>query len=96
MVDPFTGDDRIHGAGVHIRLSGQRGHAVHPIAELLPPLMFEQAALDFGQGQDRWHGRILLPPLPARNSLLLMLGFGASGGGVGFGRVIIGHGFEIL
>jgi hypothetical protein len=54
---------------------------VHPITQLLPPLMFEQTALDFGQGQDRWHEQILLPPLPARNSLLLMLGFGASGGG---------------
>ena len=49
MVDPFTGDDRIHGAGVHIRAPGQRGHAVHPIAQLLPSLVFEQTALDFGQ-----------------------------------------------
>jgi len=65
MVEPLAGDERIHGAGVHIRLSGQRGRAVHPIAQLLPPLMFKQAALDFGQGQDRWHGRILLPRLPA-------------------------------
>jgi hypothetical protein len=81
MVDPFTVDDRIHDAGVHIRAPGQRAHAVHPIAQLSPPLMLEQTALDFGQGQDRWHGWILLPRLPARNSLLLMLGFGASGGG---------------
>jgi hypothetical protein len=48
MVDPLTGDDRIPGAGVHIRLPGQRGHAMHPIAQLLPPLMFKQTALDFG------------------------------------------------
>jgi hypothetical protein len=49
---------------------------VNPIAQLSPPLMLEQTALDFGQGQDRWHGRILLPPMPVRNSLFLMLGFG--------------------
>jgi hypothetical protein len=48
MVDPLTGDGLIQRAGVHIRASGQRGHAVHPIAQPLPPLMFEQTALDFG------------------------------------------------
>jgi hypothetical protein len=48
MVDPFTGDDRIHGAGVHICAPGQCGHAVHPIAQLLPPLVLKQTALDFG------------------------------------------------
>ena len=68
---------------MHISAAGQFRHWCHPIAELLASLMFKQTALDFSQGQDRRHGQILMPPLPARNSLFLMLGFG---------RVIIGHG----
>jgi hypothetical protein len=40
---------------MHISAAGQFRHWRYPIAELLPPLMFEQTALDFGQGQDRWH-----------------------------------------
>jgi len=55
MFDPLAGDDSIEGAGVRIRAPGQHGHAVDPIAQLLPPMMFESAALDFGRGQDRWH-----------------------------------------
>jgi hypothetical protein len=53
MVDPFTGDGLTQRAGVYIRAWGQRGHALHPIAQPLPPLVLEQTALDFGQGQDR-------------------------------------------
>jgi len=41
MVEPLAGHGRIHGAGVHIRAASQRAHAVQPIAQLLPPLMFE-------------------------------------------------------
>jgi hypothetical protein len=41
----------------------------------LAPLVLKQTALDFGQGQERWHDEILSPPLPARNSLFLLLGF---------------------
>lgn len=62
--DPLTGDGRIHCAGVYIRASGQRGHDVDPITQPLPPLVFEQAALDFGQGQDQRHGQILTAAAP--------------------------------
>jgi hypothetical protein len=45
---------------MHIRAPGQRGHTVDPLAQPLPPLVFKQTVLDFGQRQDRWHGQILL------------------------------------
>jgi hypothetical protein len=72
MVDPLTIESLIQRGGVYISAPSQRGHAVDSLAKLLPPLMFEQSPLDFGQGQDRRHGRILPPKLPARNSLFLM------------------------
>jgi hypothetical protein len=33
---------------MHISAAGQFRHWCHPIAQLLPPLMLEQTALDFG------------------------------------------------
>jgi hypothetical protein len=41
MVEPLAGYGRIHGAGVHIRAASQRGHAPHPIAQILPLLVLE-------------------------------------------------------
>jgi len=55
MVEPLAGYGRKHGFGVHISPPGQLCHSGYPITQPLPPLMFEQAALDFGQGQDRSH-----------------------------------------
>jgi hypothetical protein len=70
MVGPFTGYGLIQRAGVYIRAPSQRGHTVDPLAQPLPPLMFEQSALDFGQGQDRWHGQIL-PATAPRQKLII-------------------------
>jgi hypothetical protein len=89
VVDPLACDGRLQIAGLHISPPGQLRHQGYPNTQPLPPLMFKQTALDFGQGQDRWHGKILPPTLVARNSLFLMLGFVASGGRGGFGLAVI-------
>ena len=55
MVDPLAGYGRIHGVGGHISPHGQLRHWGYPMAEPLGALVLKQMALDFGQGQDRWH-----------------------------------------
>jgi hypothetical protein len=67
MVDPLAGNGRTYGAGLHISPPGQLRHWGYPISQPLPPLMFKQTALDFGQGQDRWHGLILSAAAPRQN-----------------------------
>jgi hypothetical protein len=64
VVDPLACDGRLQIAGLHISPPGQLRHQGYPNTQPLPPLMFKQPALDFGQWQDRWHDEILSATAP--------------------------------
>jgi hypothetical protein len=51
VVDPLACDGRLQIAGLHISPPGQLRHQGYPNTQPLPPLMFKQTALDFGQGR---------------------------------------------